>query len=477
MNHRKHGIQTMKILAKENGLKFISDKFNGVSELHIWECAKGHQWNARPYNIKYIPYGKCPKCSKRAKVTIEDLSEMVEKKGGVLLSNSITSLKSVIKIQCAHKHVWESQAANIRQGKWCHECGGSKPLEISVLHEMAKKKGGKCLSTHYTNANAKYEWQCSEGHVWKAKYGNVYWGNWCKKCIDSLGERICRSFFEQLFKTPFPSSFPKWLKTKERNKLELDGYNEDLKLAFEHQGEQHYGKSTQFIKSDAELAKRIEYDLLKKKLCFENGVTLIEIPEINNKIKVNDLKNYIKEACLKSNITLPLDYDAIVVDPNESYKTPWWREKLEKQKEIARSKGGECLSLVYKSNDVKLEYKCKEGHVWNAAPAKISFGRWCPECAINGRANKRRHTIEKMNVLALKKGGLCLSSTYLSSQHKLKWSCSENHVWEAAPSSITQGGWCPDCASKQVWITRRKNQILEDSKLNEKGFGQLKFKL
>jgi hypothetical protein len=36
-------------------------------------------------------------------------------------------------------------------------------------------------------------------------------------------------------------------------KLELDGYNDTLKLAFEHQGEQHFNIKTQFIKSPEKL--------------------------------------------------------------------------------------------------------------------------------------------------------------------------------------------------------------------------------
>ena len=450
MRQKEHSNETMVSLAKEKGIKFVSDNFKGWSELHRWECADGHQWDARPYNIKNIPFGKCPKCSKRARVTIEDLSEMVKKKGGLLLTENIQSLKSVIKIKCAYNHIWESKAANIRQGKWCHECGGSKPLNISVLHKLAEERGGRCLSTNYTNANDKYEWECSEGHIWKAKYGNIYWGNWCKQCISSLGERICRVFFEDLFGVEFPSSFPVWLRLSKKVKLELDGYNDTLKLAFEHQGEQHFNIKTQFIKSPEKLNERIKYDLIKKELCEKNGVILIEVPEVNNKIKVEDLKKYIKMECLKKDVFIPDNFDDIVVDYNKVYRTPEWRLKLLKQKEIAESKGGKCLSDFYKSNNVKLRYCCQHGHEWEATPGKILMDRWCPNCAVIERANNRRYTIELMKKIALDRFGKCLSEIYINPRSKLKWQCNNNHIWDETAQRIVAGSWCKICSSNII---------------------------
>jgi hypothetical protein len=48
---------------------------------------------------------------------------------------------------------------------------------------------------------------------------------------------------------------------------------------------------------------------------------------------------------------------------------------------IALSRGGECLSLKYKSAHSKIEWKCKFGHIWSATPDKIMSGRWCPDCS------------------------------------------------------------------------------------------------
>jgi hypothetical protein len=468
---KNHSIESMRELAKIKGISFQSTEYYGMSTLHLWKCAKGHLWEARPGNITYIPFGKCPKCSNKKKVSLVEINEQIIAKGGELLSQEIANVKSYIKIRCKLNHEWETQVNNIRAGKWCPFCGGSHPLNIEILRNKAQERGGKLISEKYTNANSWNEWQCSEGHVWRAKYGNIHTGGWCKQCTSSLGERICRLFFQELFGVEFPSSFPKWLRINNKIKLELDGYNEGLRLAFEHQGEQHFNTKTQFIKSDEKLKHRQNYDLIKKELCQKNGIVLIEVPEINNKIKVVDLKNFIKEECKRNNITLPINYDKIIVDYNQAYKTPEWKEKLNKQIQIAKSKGGKCLSDFYKSSNIKLQFRCKLGHEWAATPQKISLGRWCPECAKETRAKASRHTIEMMQSIAFERSGICISKKYINSQTTLEWQCCDGHQWRAKPSSIISGSWCNICSIKKSTLIKRNRRFDSLKELVEKKSG------
>ena len=49
--------------------------------------------------------------------------------------------------------------------------------------------------------------------------------------------------------------------------------------------------------------------------------------------------------------------------------------------ELARRKGGKCLSEKYITGKLKLVWECEKGHRWEAVPAQIKQGRWCPFCA------------------------------------------------------------------------------------------------
>ena len=68
-------------------------------------------------------------------------------------------------------------------------------------------------------------------------------------------------------------------------------------------------------------------------------------------------------------------------------------------------------------------------------------------------SGSKQLTIEGVQELAIERGGKCLSDEYDNSSTILKWECSEHHVWEATPNSIKQGSWCPECpASKSLTI-------------------------
>jgi hypothetical protein len=105
-------------------------------------------------------------------------------------------------------------------------------------------------------------------------------------------ETRCREIFEDIFKTDFPKVRPSFIvNDRTGKKLELDGYNDKLKLAFEYQGQQHYNFSPYFHKSQEDFANQVYRDKLKKELCEKNNITLIEIPY---NIEYGDLEDYIK---------------------------------------------------------------------------------------------------------------------------------------------------------------------------------------
>jgi hypothetical protein len=141
------------------------------------------------------------------------------------------------------------------------------------MQKIALSRGGKCLSKEYKNGRTKLLWECANGHVWSSKSDNIKQGKWCPDCSTGLSERICRTYFEEVFKVSFPNTKGlEWLRNEHGNFLELDGYNDTLKLAFEHQGEQHYEGESYFEKA--------KYDQIKASLCEKNNVFLIHIPQL-----------------------------------------------------------------------------------------------------------------------------------------------------------------------------------------------------
>lgn len=95
---------------------------------------------------------------------------------------------------------------------------------------------------------------------------------------ESMGERECRRVLEEIFKKEFISTRPDFLRNPKTGKnLELDCYNEELNLAVEYNGRQHYEFTPCFHKDIEELEYQKFKDALKNELCIKQGVRLITI--------------------------------------------------------------------------------------------------------------------------------------------------------------------------------------------------------
>ena len=115
---------------------------------------------------------------------------------------------------------------------------------------------------------------------------------------DSKGEVECRRIMESLFDKPFPKIRPDFLRnpvTVDYN-LEIDCYNPELKLGVEYNGVQHY-KFSKFFHKNFEAFRNQQYrDLIKRSLCKEHGINLIEVPYT---IKVEDIGAFIAKELVR----------------------------------------------------------------------------------------------------------------------------------------------------------------------------------
>lgn len=302
--------------------------------------------------------------------------QYAESKGGKCLSQEYINTHEKLIWQCEFGHIWEAMPSNVKRGKWCSTCSRNKKLNIQNCIEYASLKGGFCLSEEYINSATNLIWKCQYGHVWEANFNNIKSkGSWCPECSSNIGERICRIFFEQYFNKPFPKTRPEWLKTDLNSTLELDGFNVELKIAFEYQGIQHYKVDGFFIKTAQQLDKRIKDDLLKSKLCAENNIKLIVIPYLKSLVDldvvVNSLTTILQEHDFNLNQKISIDLDRL------------YSNKIQKYKELALVRGGECLSDAYIDYYTKLVWRCNKDHIWEAVGYSIEKGHWCPDCAGN----------------------------------------------------------------------------------------------
>lgn len=107
----------------------------------------------------------------------------------------------------------------------------------------------------------------------------------------SKGEQECKRVMEEIYGVEFKSVRPTWLRNPETGcNLELDCYNEDLRLAVEYNGEQHYNWPNYTNQSFEQFIKQARRDIFKREMCDRRGVYLISVPYL---IPISKIKEYI----------------------------------------------------------------------------------------------------------------------------------------------------------------------------------------
>lgn len=363
-------LNDLQTIAKLNRGACLSKEYiNNLTHL-LWRCNKGHTWEATPSSIKQGSW--CPVCFfSKNKGSIEEIRELAKRKGGKCLSKEYVNSHSKLLFKCGKGHTWKTPPYYIKQGSWCPHCAGKVKGTIQGMRQMAKEKDGKCLSKKYVDSSTHLLWECKRRHRWKAMPNSVKQGSWCPIC---------------------------------------------------------------FIKSQ----KGSTIEEMKQLARDKGGKCLSE--------KYKNTKTLLTWKCKKDHVFKARPY---AVKIHNFWCTKCSLEERKQHyfnslKKIARSKGGKCLSKQYTNYFDKLVWQCEKGHTWKTTSYLIKKGTWCTVCW-----GKKKGTIEKMQEMAKAKGGKCLSKEYINNRTHLLWQCAKGHSWKTTPSVIHDGSWCPICAGRK----------------------------
>ena len=237
----RKNLNDLKNIVQGCNLEVISDKFLGTdcSNIYVFKCLKCNNVFNRTWS-NLLNNKKCPECKKKDFIQYNTLTK----------NNVIDFLKT-------------------------------KNLSIISNYESARKPID--LSCNIYN--------CSFSNA----FCNIKAGSGCPKCSNgsSTTEEKVREIFERLTNKQFPTVRPNFLKNPEtKMNLELDGYCEELKLAFEYDGEYHY---IEYQHRKGLLIKQQHRDAIKDTLCKNAGVELIRINYLDKPNLEEIIKNKIKE--------------------------------------------------------------------------------------------------------------------------------------------------------------------------------------
>jgi hypothetical protein len=384
----KLGIWTMAALARKRGGRCLSSVYVNSAVPLRWECARGHQWRAVPASIRKGTW--CPDCAGVRRLTLEQMKQLAKSRGGSCLSKHYRNTATKLLWRCSAGHEWSAMPLQVKKGHWCPFCARVARLTLPLLQRIAAQKGGCCLSLTYMNSSDRVRWRCAAGHEWLARAHSIQGGNWCPVCARNQRLRL-----------------------------------EEMRQIARERG----GRCLSTSYKSA-------------------GTPLLWVCRHGHHWK----------AC------------AANVKAGTRRKGSWCREcynvrrrfheklSITAMRDLANTRGGRCLSEEYLGSKFKLTWKCKFGHRWQAAPSYVVQGTWCPICARN-----QRLSLSFFQELAANRSGMCLSEMYINESTVLRWRCADGHEWETAPAKIKRGSWCPTCANirrRSEWMSQRPaNQI------------------
>lgn len=244
----------------------------------------------------------CSKCDDANRtVSYEEIKKLVEEKDGYLLSTDCATATGLFNIRCNKDNCeWETSWSRIQSGCWYPRCSACEPYTIEKVREIIKEKGGELLSDNIANVKQKVSIKCDCGNIFESVlYHIINRGVWCQICDSSHSKQ---KDLYNILKEIFPSTNIQynyygfgWL--KDVNRLELDIWIPELKLAIEYDGEQHF-KPIKFASTmtdeQAMLALSItqKHDKLKNKLISEHP------DEVKYFVRFNYLEDITKENIL-----------------------------------------------------------------------------------------------------------------------------------------------------------------------------------
>ena len=159
-----------------------------------WKCSLGHTWTTK-LNYRVQRNSKCPYClNQKVWIGFNDfatthphmLSELVDSDGTDFVAGSTTKKYTW---RCALGHVYESkpQQRTVRKQN-CSVCAGKQVVVgfndlATTFPELANEVFNIDPTTLTAGSNVSVEWQCSYGHIYKARpHQRTTSGSGCAVC-------------------------------------------------------------------------------------------------------------------------------------------------------------------------------------------------------------------------------------------------------------------------------------------------------
>lgn len=406
------------------------DEFKNTNSIGQFKCLTHNtEWKCGiRYTLKDIQY--CKECKQtKEKLTLNEILM----KNGFKLNKKMKNEYG--EFECLYGHIWNTKMTNISlQISGCKECYRPK-ITLEMIKNKIKEKNYILLNEdQYKNTKQKIKFQCIFGHIWITEGYNVYSEkSGCPECSIGNCEMICIFVMNHLFNAKF-------YKTRAilPSKLELDGYNDDLRLAVEYNGIQHYQEFKKHFHKIGSLEDQKRRDITKMEECIKLDITLIVVPynyNTFNLIKdyiISELNKYEKYKKSYDNTLNWTELKQLFYKEFEILKEN--PDEFTELLDIIIKKEGKCISEKYINTKHKLKIKCKNDlhPIFEMNSTDLKRNRWCKLCAHNSPMSK-----DRINEI-IKETKIIMLDEYIKSNTSYKFQCEYGHIFNSSWDNMKQ---------------------------------------
>jgi hypothetical protein len=382
-SRRKLDFEIFKSDMFKRGIEVLSREYvNSGTRLQL-RCLKCPRlWQATANDLR-SPESGCPSCGhkrggRKLALKTEQAAQNLAKLGITLLSKYESSQKPIRARFDACGHEVERTYNHLSRWPKCGLCAPNARATAEDYRATAKMFGGKILKMA-SRVSRDSLWLCPLGkHKFERSLESIRTcKTFCTVCTRAYGEMLCRAAVEKLFGTTFRNKRMPGMKSPKGRLLELDIYNEKLRIAVEHHGAQHYRPMPHRTGTEG-LERQLLHDHLRRQFCKANGILLIEIRELGIRTSLEEMRQQIRDALLHDGQIIPPNFDKADLTslPQLTASQVYWADVHE----AAHKMGMKILSKIFLGAEKPVTVKCERGHITPKTPRSILQGHQCHEC-------------------------------------------------------------------------------------------------
>jgi len=228
-------IENVKKLMKDRGDIFLKTFYINHRLRVKFKCSKCNQ----VFSLVYFGYQrrKHCRCEKRHKITYDFIKKYVEDQEETLMSKTSLNSRQKIKIKCKKcNNIYELKWSGYYRGVRCGDCSKYKKKTYEDVKELIESGGDILLSKTYKNCISKLDIECGGcGNRYPTTYSRYRKGNRCRKC--AIQKNTIRQSYSQEFVSTYIVKYgdkllDKYVNGSTKIKIKCGSCNKVFKMCF-----------------------------------------------------------------------------------------------------------------------------------------------------------------------------------------------------------------------------------------------------